>query len=120
MELAPVFTVLGYSVNADRTSLSLGYRVNIEAFSYYEEHMGEMDFGFLIVNADDARANGLLDEDFGLLPSNRGFKAKMYGAPYSYLDVKVTGIVTDAAKALDLLIILVGMLFIWIGTAQNF
>ena len=106
MVTEPIFTVLGYSVNAERTSLSLGFCVNTAMLEYYEDNMGKLEFGFIIANAGDVRENGLVDNSFKLISANRGFMVKMSGYKYSYLDIKVTGIETEAAKALELVIAL--------------
>ncbi len=102
--LEPIFVVLGYSVKEDRTGITCGFKVNLDALKFYEENMGAVKLGFIVANASDVATNGLVNESFELIKGNRGFQAEIEGRGYSCIDVRLSGANNDAMRAFDFLI----------------
>lgn len=99
-----IITVEGYSVKNNRTGISCGFGVNLKALAYYEQKTGtKVEIGVIISNAQDAKENGLVNEAYKLLSTNRGIQVEILGRNYSFIKVNVNGFNTDALKALDLI-----------------
>ena len=94
-EASPVIIILGYSVNTEGTGITCGYKIDRASLEYYESYMGELEFGFIIANAGDAEANGLVDGEHKLLAQNRGMQVSMTKTKYDYLEIKITGAETE-------------------------
>ncbi len=104
VELDAIFVVLGYSLKQDLSAITCGYQINIKALEYYENHVGRLEFGVILVNASDVVANGLLDEDNSLANGVRGYKSEIVNRNIVSLDVCVKGASTAELKALDFLL----------------
>lgn len=102
--LLPLFTVLGYSVSEDKTGVTSGYKTNLEALEYYEKIAGKLEFGFIVADASDASSKGIVDENGNLIEGVRGCKFEISSRAYSYIDVKLVGVSTDAQRAADFIL----------------
>ena len=103
-EAEPMVEILGFSLKEDMTSITYGYKLNMEALAFYETNMGAAELGFIVANAGDVEKNGLLDGEFNVLPGVRGVKVLIYGRQYSYVEIKIVGMDTDALRAADFLL----------------
>ena len=97
--LEPIFTVYGYSVKDDKTGVTCGFGININALNYYEKNAGSIKLGFILANANDVAQNGLVDAGFELVDGVRGVQAEITQREYIHIDIKVSGAETDVARA---------------------
>ena len=103
-ETGAIVEILGFSVKEDMTSITYGYKLDVENLAFYENEMGATDIGFIVANAGDVAENGLLDDEFNVIDGVRGFKVPIYGRQYCYLEIKIVGAVTEALRAADFVI----------------
>ncbi len=105
-EVDALVEILGFSVKEDMTSITYGYKLNIDVLTSYEGYMGALDIGFIVANASDVESIGLLDKDYNMLDGVRGFKIAIVGRQYCYIEIKVVGMATDALRSADFLLTL--------------
>ena len=99
--LAPIFTVLGYSVDEEKTSIYSRYIINSDALKYYEEISGEIEIGFIVAAATDVKNNGIVDENNKLLNSVAGCQVMLNGRDFRHIEVKLFGMTTEPTRNLD-------------------
>ena len=105
-ETAAMVEMLGFSLKEDMSAITYGYKLDMEAIKFYESMMGDAEIGFIIANAGDVEAKGLLDGEFNVLKSVRGAKILIYGREYSYVEVKLVGLNTEELRMADFLLAL--------------
>ena len=105
-ETAAMVEMLGFSLKEDMSAITYGYKLDMEAIKFYESIMGDAEIGFIIANAGDVEAKGLLDGEFNVLESVRGAKILIYGREYSYAEVKLVGLNTEELRMADFLLAL--------------
>lgn len=99
--IAPIFENLGFSQSemADENgkySVTLGYKVNYEAYESYLEY-GALEFGFVVAANEVVNGKALTVENGVVVPTNeRVYMAEQGVFSYDYVDFKVMGI--DSSK----------------------
>lgn len=104
IELDAIFVLLGYSVKQDKSAITCGYQININALTYYEEKAGKLEYGVILVNANDVETNGLLNESNNLASGVRGYKSEITNRNIVNLDVCVKGAETEELRNFDFLL----------------
>lgn len=104
IELDAIFVLLGYSIKQDKSAITCGYEINLEALSYYENNVGKLEFGVILTNASDVSTKGLLDESYNLVSGVRGYKTEITNRGIVNLDVCVKGAITEELRNFDFLL----------------
>lgn len=101
-ELEPIFIILGYSVDEEKTSITSRYQINNKALKYYEASEGEIEIGFILAEASGVSSkDAIVDENNKLIQGIAGCQISFQGREYANIEIKLMGMTTEASRSLN-------------------
>ena len=102
----PIFKSIGISVNGAKDAVYFGFSVDVALLEAYEQFNGELDFGFIVANADTFGPESTLLTNEKALNSEKGYMVDLSTKQYAIVGVSIRNIVSESAKALNVLVVI--------------